>query len=164
MIQFEKHWSGLDFKKMCALYVFVCDFECVCASVPSLTFTDRFYLPPAASSLHVTPQHWHEFMLFTKQYRDCNSTCFSLNSNFLSLFFILPCLSFISSDSVCLNSLLPSSPSVSQRKSWIWTIVIGRTFMSSQELWNFSFASFPSPWCPLASSPTSWRQSVSDQL
>jgi len=77
------------------------------------------------------------------------------------------CLAFLLTSSnpvrLCVFFSSSSSLHVPQRRSWIWTKVNGRTFMSSQELWNFSFANFPSPSCPSASSPTSWRQSVSDK-
>ena len=56
VIRFAKHLSGLGFKKTAC-------FTRVCASVSSLTFTDHLYLPPAATSLNVTPQRWPEFAL-----------------------------------------------------------------------------------------------------
>lgn len=125
-------------------------------------------LQPLAFMLHLNADVNLHFLC--ERHSELNSTRSSPKSQlFVALFHIALPFSFTSSDSVCLNlSPGPSSSApllpVSQRKSWIWTSVTGRTFMSSQELWNFSFASFPSPWCPSASSPTLWRQSVSEQL
>lgn len=155
---FEKHLSGLDLKTNFALHVLVL----LCLLLPFQTISISL-LQPQAFMLHfITDMKSHSVPL--------NDTVTSSpKSNSLSLFLILSCPLFTSSDSCCLNfSPDPSSSapllSVSQRKSWTWTRVTGKTFMSSQELWNYSFASFPSPWCPSASSPTLWRQSVSEQL
>lgn len=170
MVNFEKQWSGFEKKKRnCA----VCACLCVCAlshfHQPSLSPSCSY--EPSCSASALT---WIHSLL---------CSCSSLNDAvtaatlFSFLIWILTlCLSFslalhfTHSFWPCLSDFLavlpPSLPPipVSQRRSWIWTRASGRTSMSSQELWNFSFASFLSPWCPTASSRTSWRQSVSDQF
>ncbi len=169
VIQFEKHRSGPDLKRTFALHVFVllCLLWLLQTISISLLQLQAFML---RRNTDANP-HSVLFVLFSKRCCDRNSTCFPLNSNSLPLLFILHFLLFTSSP--CLCEFLPvplilSSPLfsllLSQRRSWTWTRANGRTFTSSQELWNFSFASYLSPWCRSASSPTSWRQSVSDQL
>lgn len=73
-------------------------------------------LQPQALMLRLNSDVNSHSALLTKRCRHSNCTCFSLNSNSLSLSFILPCLLFTSSDSVCLNfSPSPSPPPSSPR-------------------------------------------------
>lgn len=139
---FKKHLSGVGLKnKLC--------FTCACASVSFLIFTDYFYLVPAATSVLVT------LCL-------CSPLDHSVPNSWSLSYIVLHIVHVLLTPAVWIS---PPDPSLfCQRKSWTWTRVTGKTFMSSQEPWNFSFASFLSPWCPSASSPTLWRQSVSEQL
>lgn len=134
-------------------------FLCVRAS---LALTNHLYLPRAATSVCVALWYCVEFT----QRLSCSK------SNSLSPLFSYRHFHLCMSSDSCLCGFLPGSPPpllllllpVSQKRSWIWTRATGRTFTSSRGLWNCSSVSFPSPWCPSASSQTLWRQSVSSQL
>lgn len=172
MIQFEKHWPVLDFRKMCVL----CTCLCFCV------FFDfyRPFLSPSCSfkpSCYAATLTWiHTLFCLCCSLNDAETVTPLVSLLILTLCLSISyCLAFCSlplTMSVWISlSSSSSSPSpapplflISQRRSWIWKRATGRTSMSSQELWNFFSVSFLSPWCHLASSPTSWRQSVSDKL